>query len=315
LFTGSAPVGRALLKRCAQSPGKLLALEMGGKNAAVVLADAPLDTAVRECLLGAFLTSGQRCTATSRLLVARSVADAFIDAFVRGAGCMRIGYGLDRGIFMGPLATGAGLARFERAQTEAQRDGAETLLAGGPLEMRWPGFYVAPSVHLVRRPRPGSRYQEEEIFGPDVAVYVFDDIDEATAVADATPYGLALAVFTGRRRNLEPFIRRCRVGVLNWNRATVGASSRLPFGGQKGSGNDRPTALLAAEYCTYPLAMLAATGEARDEPLPPGFPRPEECLREKRQDAAARRQGDSIVRVGVPRAHRAERARDAPLSR
>lgn len=272
LFTGSAAVGRALLALGARAPGKLLALEMGGKNAAVVLADAPLGTAVRECLLGAFLTTGQRCTSTSRVLVARSVADAFIEALLAGARRLRVGYGLDRETFMGPLATAAGVSRFERAQRDAARDGAAVLLAGERLEVRRPGHYVSPSVHLVRRPRPGSAYQDDEIFAPDIALYVVDDIDEAAALADATPYGLALAVFTRRRRNLGPFIRRCRVGVLNWNRATVGASSRLPFGGQKCSGNDRPTALFAAEYCTYPLAMLEAPGKGAAEALPPGFP-------------------------------------------
>jgi succinylglutamic semialdehyde dehydrogenase len=272
LFTGSAAVGRTLLELGARAPGKILALEMGGKNAAVVLADAPLDLAVREGLLGAFLTTGQRCTSTSRVLVARSIADEFIDRLVAGARRLRVGYGLERGVFMGPLATAAGLARFERAQGDARRDGAETLLAGGRLDTKRPGFYATASVHFVGSPRPGSRYQEEEIFGPDVAVYVFDDVDEAVAMAEATPYGLALAVFTKQRRNLTPFFHHCRVGVLNWNRATVGASSGLPFGGQKGSGNDRPTALFAAEYCTYPVAMLEASRQKGREPLPPGFP-------------------------------------------
>jgi succinylglutamic semialdehyde dehydrogenase len=271
LFTGSAAVGRALLELGARVPGKMLALEMGGKNAAVVLADAPLALAVRECLLGAFLTTGQRCTATSRVLVARSIAAAFIDQLVAGATRLRIGYGLDRDVFMGPLATAAGLARFERAQGDATRDGADVLLGGGRLDTRRPGFYAAPSIHLVHRPRPESRYQQEEIFGPDVAVHTFDDIGEAVALAEATPYGLALAVFTKRRRSLVPFLQQCRVGVLNWNRATVGASSRLPFGGQKASGNDRPTALFAAEYCTYPVAMLDAPRAGTPEPLPPGF--------------------------------------------
>ncbi len=283
LFTGSAAVGCALLELGARTPGKLLALEMGGKNAAVVLGDAPLELAVRECLLGAFLTTGQRCTATSRVLVARSIAPAFIARLVGGARRLRIGYGLEREVFMGPLATAAGLARFERAQGDARRDGAEVLLAGGRLDTQRPGFYAAPSIHLVRRPRRASGYQREEIFGPDVAISTFDDVDEAAALAEATPYGLALAVFTKRRRNLTPFLQRCRVGVLNWNRATVGASSRLPFGGQKASGNDRPTALFAAEYCTYPVAMLEAPMGGVHEPLPPGFGGADDAVRRRRR--------------------------------
>lgn len=269
LFTGSAAVGESLLAQSARLPAKLLALEMGGKNAAVVLADADLELAVRECLLGAFLTTGQRCTATSRVLVARPIADAFIDAFVTGARRLVVGYGLLRNIFMGPLATAAALGKFQRAQVHAKNEHAQVLLAGGAIPSRRPGFYVSPSVHLVRRPRETSHYQTEEIFGPDVAVYVVDDIEEAAALADATPYGLALSVFTRRRRHIDTFFRRCCVGVLNWNRSTVGASSALPFGGQKRSGNDRPTALFAAEYCTYPVAILS---EGASKRLPPGFP-------------------------------------------
>jgi succinylglutamic semialdehyde dehydrogenase len=271
LFTGSAPVGEALLAEAGRAPGKILALEMGGKNAAVVLADADLRLAVRECLLGAFLTTGQRCTSTSRVLLARRVAPAFIESFVAAARQLVVGYGFGRNVFMGPLATATGLAKLEHARVEAAAEGDDVLLAGDRSLSRRPGYYTAPSVHLVRAPRSGSRYQTEEIFGPDVAVYVVDDAEEAAALADATPYGLALSVFTRQRRNVEPFLQRCRVGVLNWNRATVGASSALPFGGQKRSGNDRPTALFATDYCTYPVAMLTRRPET-PATVPPGFP-------------------------------------------
>jgi succinylglutamic semialdehyde dehydrogenase len=271
LFTGSAEVGRMLGRHVGRQPGKLLALEMGGKNAAVVLDDADLEIAVQECLLGAFLTTGQRCTATSRIIVTRSVADRFIDALVAAARQLTVGYGLDRGVFMGPLATEAGVATFEKAQRDARREGAEVLLAGGRTTRRRPGFYVTPGIHRVRTVRSRSRYQRDEVFGPDVAVYVVNDTDEAVERADDSDYGLALSVFTRRRRNLEPFFERCRVGVLNWNRSTVGASSQLPFGGQRASGNDRPTALFAADYCTYPVAMLGSPAHA-SAVIPPGFP-------------------------------------------
>jgi succinylglutamic semialdehyde dehydrogenase len=271
LFTGSSAVGHRLATATAGVPGKLLALEMGGKNAAVVLADADLRLAVRECLFGAFVTSGQRCSATSRVLVARSISSAFIDAFVAGARSLVVGYGLDRGVFMGPLATKAGLAKFDRAQAAARREGDEALLAAERVQTRRPGFYVSPAVHLIRTVRSTSDCQDEEIFGPDVAVYVVDDIDDAVALADRTRFGLALSVFSRRRRNLEPFFRGCRVGVLNWNRATVGASSALPFGGQRASGNDRPSALFATDYCAYPVAMLPEL-RGPQPPPPPGFP-------------------------------------------
>ena len=133
------------------------------------------------------------------------------------------------------------------------------------------GLAISPAVHLIRTVRSTSDCQDEEIFGPDVAVYVVDDIDDAVALADRTRFGLALSVFSRRRRNLEPFFRGCRVGVLNWNRATVGASSALPFGGQRASGNDRPSALFATDYCAYPVAMLPEL-RGPQAPPPPGFP-------------------------------------------
>jgi succinylglutamate-semialdehyde dehydrogenase len=271
LFTGSAAVGERLLATAGRTPGRLLALEMGGKNAAVVLADAEPRLAVRECLLGAFVTTGQRCTSTSRIIVARAVAPAFLDAFVAGARRLAVGYGLDPGVFMGPLATAAGVAKLARARRTAAAEGDEVLLPGGPV--RRAGFYVTPSVHLVRTVRPRSAYQTEEIFGPDVAVYVVDEIEEAAALAEANPYGLALSVFTRRARNVEPFFARCRVGVLNWNRATVGASAALPFGGCKRSGNHRPAALFAADACAHPVATLGGS-RGRAAPPPPGFPPP-----------------------------------------
>jgi succinylglutamic semialdehyde dehydrogenase len=119
--------------------------------------------------------------------------------------------------------------------------------------------------------RSASDYRDEEIFGPDVSVYVVDGVDEAVALADTTRFGLALSVFSRRRRNLEPFFRGCRVGVLNWNRSTVGASSALPFGGRRASGNDRPSALFATDYCAYPIAMLPQS-RGPQAPPPPGFP-------------------------------------------
>jgi succinylglutamic semialdehyde dehydrogenase len=272
LFTGSSVVGQRLAARLAETPGKLLALEMGGKNAAVVLADADLRRAVRDCLFGAFVTAGQRCTSTSRIVVARSIAGPFIDAFVAGARKLVVGYGLDRGVFMGPLATKASLTRFGRARAAASTEGAEVLLQADKPRLSRRGFYTSPSVHLVGTLRAESAYQDEEIFGPDVAIYVAADVEEAVTVADRTRFGLALSVFTRRRRNLEPFVRVCRVGVLNWNCATVGASGALPFGGQRLSGNGRPSALFATDYCTYPVAMLKAQ-RGQEPPPPPGFVR------------------------------------------
>ena len=274
LFTGSWETGERVREATRDQPGKILALEMGGKNAAIVLRDADLDRAVCECFLGAFQTTGQRCTATSRLILDRRIADAFLGRFLPLARAARVGHGADPETFLGPLATGAALHKFLDFMQLAGREGAETLLeAGRPVTPRR-GHYVSPALHRIERVDRAGRYQREEIFGPDVSVLVVDGLDEALAAQDATSYGLALSIFTRSRAAYEEAFLRSEVGVLNWNCGTAGASSRLPFGGRRRSGNDFPSALLAPVYCTYPVASLEAEAPFEPASLPPGVPWP-----------------------------------------
>jgi succinylglutamic semialdehyde dehydrogenase len=267
LFTGSYATGVNLLEANAHRPGRMLALELGGKNTAVVLDDAPLEKAAYDVLYSALATAGQRCTAVSRVVVERGVAARFVDLLVRHAPGFTCGKPSQEGVFHGPLATQAGLEKFQRFQRVAEDEGHATLLASRALAG---GHYATGAIHLVERPRPGSAYEHEEIFGPDLAVYVADDLEAACARAEATPYGLTASVFTASEARFEACAARLRVGCLGWNAPTVGSSSRLPFGGVKHSGNHRPAGLFSTTYCAYPVAVQRGSTALDVARLAPG---------------------------------------------
>jgi succinylglutamic semialdehyde dehydrogenase len=273
LFTGSYAVGRRILAATLDQPWKLVALEMGGKNGVLVCADAELDAAAQAIAFGACATSGQRCSATSRVFAERAVADALAERLTRLFEGIAIGHSSDPNAFMGPVISAAARERHAQALRWAAEDGAETLVAGGPCEGPRPGFYVRPSLQRLTRFAPASRYQGEEHFVPDAFLLAVDSLDEGLAALDASEYGLVASVFTRRREVYERAARELRVGCLNWNAPTVGASSKLPFGGVRKSGNDRPAAAASTLYTTYPQANLEieAPGAAASWP---GFPRP-----------------------------------------
>jgi succinylglutamic semialdehyde dehydrogenase len=269
LFTGSHAVGTAIARANADRPGKLLALELGGKNPALVLEDADLDLAVRQVAFGAYATAGQRCSATSRCLVHRSLLDRFADRLVRLARRLRVGH-FDEPVFMGPLISAGARERFLSACASGRSEGAEPLLLPEVATASREGHYVRPGVHLVRRRAPTSSYQREELFGPDLALTPFDSDEEAVAIANDSRYGLCAAVFTADRSRFETLAAGLRAGILHWNGATVGASGRLPFGGVGDSGNLRPAGIFSTLYCAWPAAV--SYGPAA---LPDAMPIPE----------------------------------------
>ena len=273
LFTGSWAVGRRILESVLDQPQKIVALELGGKNGALVCADADLDAAAREIAFGAVVTCGQRCSATSRVIVDRAVASGLIQRLERLLGALKPGYALDDGVFFGPLISAAARARHGALLELARSEGAECIVAGGPCDGPRPGHYVRPSLHRLSALDRRSPYQMEEHFAPDVSVLEVASLDEAIAALEATPYGLVASVWSSRRATYERVWRELRVGLLNWNSGTVGASSRLPFGGVKRSGNARPAGVSASLYCTYPVASLEAEVPAPAKPFP-GFPAP-----------------------------------------
>src|SRR6266850_1997215 len=274
-----APQAAEVYARCLEQAGvpsglfnlvqggtKLLALEMGGKNAAVVLADADLEKAAYDVLFSAFVSAGQRCTAASRAIVVGN-ARRFAQRIVQLARQLSIGHPLDDGVFMGPLASPAALEKFERGIRAAE---AETLLDARRLQPRGlEGCYVSPSVHFVGQ-RRSSPYEREELFGPDLAVYPAGSEEEALQIANATDYGLAASVHTRSEQAFDRCQRALECGVVNWNAPTVGASGRLPFGGLKRSGNHRPAALWSTLYCSAPVAVLRGDGAFDRTQLAPG---------------------------------------------
>ncbi|MHC4991229.1 MAG: aldehyde dehydrogenase family protein [Planctomycetota bacterium] len=265
LFTGSWPVGRRILEANLDRPGRIVALEMGGNNPAVVMADAHLPQAVVECARAAFATTGQRCTCTRRIIVQRAIADRFVPALAKVASTLQVGPGRShRPIFMGPVVTEQALQGVLDAQTRLGQGGARPVV---PVErMDGPGHFLAAGVLEVDR---FGLEHDEEVFGPLVQIATVDDLDDAIAQANATRYGLAASIFTADRDTAERFFHEVRAGCINVNTGTAGASSKLPFGGLGCSGNHRPAAAFAADFCAYPVASMVEQGETT--PVPEGM--------------------------------------------
>lgn len=284
LFTGSAATGQRIRQAVLRQPAKRLALEMGGKNAALVLEDAEVPVAAREVVVGAFSMAGQRCNATSRVIVARRRLEEFLAALLPLVDGLRIGYPLAEGTFMGPLVSRAAVARYHWGLTEARRAGYARLRAGGRVEVPgYRGYYVRPSVHVCERPLPvpgttgeGPRYRfayrTTELFAPDLAVYAAGSLEEAVALNNDVPYGLVTSIFTRRRARFEAAAAGVDTGLVHWNRGTIGSSGRLPFGGTKASGNHAPAGLWAIDACVYPVATLEDHRPLAARERPPGLP-------------------------------------------
>ncbi|WP_413289608.1 succinylglutamate-semialdehyde dehydrogenase [Bdellovibrio sp. HCB337] len=255
LFTGSYDVGLKIKQETMSHYWKILALEMGGKNATVVWDDADMDKAIYETLIGSYLSTGQRCSGTSRIILHDKIADEFTEKFYQAAKKLTIGHWSEN-TFMGSLINAGAVDKYIRFQEIANREGCESMMRGKALDLKHKGYYVTPSIHLVPKFDPNSVYQKSEIFGPNVAIYKSSNFDETLNIVNSTGYGLVMALFSKNKSLYEEALLRARVGLLNWNRTTNGASSRLPFGGMGKSGNDRPSADYAIQYCTVPVASL-----------------------------------------------------------
>jgi succinylglutamic semialdehyde dehydrogenase len=269
LFTGSYEVGLKIKQETLSHYWKITALEMGGKNATVVWDDANIDKAIYETLVGAYMSTGQRCSGTSRVILHDKIADQFTDRFYQAAKKLTIGH-WSKNPFMGPLINGAAVEKYIRFQEMANRENCESLMRGKSLELDYKGHYVTPSIHLVKSFDANSLYQKTEIFGPNVAIYRSSDFEKTIEMVNSTGYGLVMALFSKNKELYETALLKARVGLLNWNRTTNGASSRLPFGGMGKSGNDRPSAHFAIQYCTVPVASLEDPTDLDKSKLLPG---------------------------------------------
>jgi len=235
-FTGSSEVGRVLGKECGQNL-KRLSLELGGKNAQIVMEDANLDLALEGVLWGAFGTAGQRCTATSRLILHRQIAATFQERLVEAARSLRIGDGLQESTQVGPLVNRAQVETVSSYVEIGKKEGAELLCGGKPLRGDGfdKGFFFEPTV--FGDVRPTMRIAQEEIFGPVLSVITVDSFEEAIHVQNDTPYGLSSSIYTQDVSRAMRAVRDIEAGITYINGPTIGAEVHLPFGGVKDTGN------------------------------------------------------------------------------
>jgi alpha-ketoglutaric semialdehyde dehydrogenase len=246
-FTGSEATG-ANVRRQAAARGAKVQLEMGGKNPLVVLADADIPRAVECAINGAFYSTGQRCTASSRIIVERSVHDAFVAAMRERMKQLKVGPALARGSDIGPVASRQQLDQNLSYMQIANDEGAELVIGGKPVRCDSKGHYMSPALFLAK---PEQRIAREEIFGPIAAVLRADDYEHALALANDTAYGLCAGICTTSLKHASHFKRHAQAGMVMVNLPTAGVDYHVPFGGRKASSyGPREQGRYAAEFYT-----------------------------------------------------------------
>jgi acyl-CoA reductase-like NAD-dependent aldehyde dehydrogenase len=244
-FTGSTAVGK-LVNQNAAPFFKKVHLEMGGKNVIMIMEDADLELAVEGCLWGGFGTSGQRCTAASRVVVHEKVYKKFVDGFVARAKALVVGDGLDPRVDVGPSNSEAQLQTVMRYVKIGQQEGATLALGGRRLESGAyaKGFFHEPTIFTGVDPK--MRIAREEIFGPVVSVIPCKSFDEAVAIGNSVEYGLSASIYTQDINRAFAAMRDLYTGIFYVNAPTIGAEVHLPFGGTKNTGNGHREAGVAA---------------------------------------------------------------------
>ena len=257
-FTGSYAVGRRIQELSAALPDRIVAAEMGGKNAVIVCDDARFDLAVNAGILSAFKTTGQRCVSASRIIVHESLMDRYAKAFVDTAKRLRFGDPLDPKNFAGPLVNRKGVEKVLSYNALAKSEGVEVLLAPDKPESV-NGCFLAPFVYRTDA-RPNLRVTHEEVFGPHVALIPFKTDEDAARIYNDTEYGLSMAVITESYRRMRFFRDECEYGMGYVNLPSIGAEVHLPFGGVKKSGNGHPSASALIEAVTHKTAWTVNHG-------------------------------------------------------
>lgn len=246
-FTGSVATGQHIAEVCGRLRKKVQ-LEMGGKNPMVVLDDADLSVAVPACLNGTFFSTGQRCTASSRLIVTAGIHDAFVAELSRQMQALKVGDALDPATQIGPVVDGKQLQSNLDYVALARTEAAE-VIGGDRLDLARDGFYQAPALFLGTD--NAMRINREEIFGPCGSVIRVADYDEALAVANDTDFGLSAGICTASLKAARDFRRRVQAGMVMVNLPTAGVDYHVPFGGRKGSSfGPREQGRYAAEFYT-----------------------------------------------------------------
>ncbi len=247
-FTGSVVTGQKIAATCVAGMKKFQ-LEMGGKNPLVVIDDANLEVAVECAVNGAFFSTGQRCTASSRLIVTEGIHDRFVTAMVQRMKTLVVDDALKQGTHIGPAVDRSQLEQDLSYIDIGRKEGARLAFGGEEVRRDAPGFYVAPA--LFTEARNDMRIAQEEIFGPVAAVVKARDYEAALALANDTPYGLAAGICTTSLKHASHFKRNAEAGMVMVNLPTAGVDYHVPFGGRKGSSyGPREQGRYAAEFFT-----------------------------------------------------------------
>lgn len=267
-FTGSAQTGQQISAQLMKTPGKILALEMGGNNPLIVSKIEDLQAASYITVQSSFLTSGQRCSSARRLILPKEpTREPFLHELIRQIGLIKIGPYTDvPEPFMGPVIHNKAALQLLNAQEDLIKRGAKPLVLMKRLYPDLP--FVTPALLDVTEV---SDIPDVEHFGPFLQVIFVDDLHQAIQVANQTKFGLTAGLLSTSVEEWHLFYQNIRSGVINWNTPITGASSKAPFGGLKQSGNLRPSAYLAADYCSYPVATLQRANIHLPETLTPGI--------------------------------------------
>ncbi len=259
-FTGSGPAGKRVLQAAADPLRKLVALHLGGLNTAMVLDDADLDRAIYQCVLGTYANTGQALDATALILVDKRVFEAFVPAFVETVRSLKVGYGADPGVFMGPLLSEFALERGLDRLARLKAAGARELLASERIKLQRPGFYLSPSVFAAPKPDLLPALLSEGLsFGPDAILIPFSTDKQAIELANATRRPFVASVVTEDSAHFEQVAEELRYGHIHHNLATCDRSMRLPSQGVGDSGNHRAGGLHAQRSCGHPVSILRST--------------------------------------------------------
>jgi alpha-ketoglutaric semialdehyde dehydrogenase len=246
-FTGSALVGQKVAETCVKT-GKRVQTEMGGKNPLVVLDDADLHLAVAAAVNGAYFSTGQRCTASSRLIVTAGIHDRYVEALAEQLAALRVGNALDPDVQVGPVVDERQLEQDLRYVDVAKQEGG-TVAGGERLELGTPGYFISPA--LVAGTTNTMRVNREEIFGPVATLVQVADYDEALATANDTRFGLSTGICTTSLKHAAHFKRHARAGMVMVNAPTAGVDYHVSFGGRRGSSSgSREQGRAAREFYT-----------------------------------------------------------------
>ncbi|MBN9431987.1 MAG: aldehyde dehydrogenase family protein [Bosea sp.] len=247
-FTGSVGTGKKVAEASIAVMRKFQ-LEMGGKNPTIVLDDADLKTAVETTVNSAFFSTGQRCTASSRLIVTEKIHDAYVEAMVKRMKDLVVDDAIKQGTNIGPVVDQSQLDQDENYIKIAKEEGGELAFGGRRIERDNPGFFLEPA--LFTGTTPEMRINKEEVFGPVASVVKVKDYDEALAVANDTPFGLSAGIVTTSLKHASHFRRNAEAGMVMVNLPTAGVDYHVPFGGRKGSSyGPREQGKYAAEFFT-----------------------------------------------------------------